>query len=158
MTVIDMGGNIDRLGLWSAPRDWKDWFWNPPKVGLPQPPPTKDCPGCEAMLLVRVMECPHCGHKFEAKEKEMADGELVKILPLVGRKVSTLNPADLHRLEMQKMIKPTFAWRVARTNGDLYLKEYAKISGKKSGWVYYQQNNGVGYTDYTINMNFKAKK
>lgn len=157
MTVIDMGGNVDELGLWSDHRDWVDIFWNPPKAGNPQPAPVKECPECESMIPANTMMCPFCEHAFPAPIcKDLAEGELIEIKALIGRKVSSLLPQELYRLERQKMIKPTFAWRVARTWGDDFIKTYAKVSGKKSGWLYYQSNEGVGYTDYTINMNFNA--
>lgn len=156
MTVIDMGNNISEHGLWSDSRDWKDIFWNPPKAGSPKPAPVKECPKCESMLPAKAPICHYCNYEFPKPEApELAEGVLVEVLPLVGRKVSTLNPEELHRLERQKMIKPTFAWRVARTWGGEYLAKYAKISGKKGGWLYYQENQSIGFTDYTINMNFK---
>ena len=157
MTVIDMGGNVDEFGLWSDHRDWKDIFWNPPKKGNPQPAPVKDCPECEAILSVRVVECPYCNFKFPRQQsKDLMTGELVEVKPLIGRKVSTLTAGELHILEKHGKIKATYAWRVARTMGDDYLKTYAKISGKKRGWLYYQSSKGKGFTDYTINHTFNA--
>ena len=158
MTVIDMGGNIDFLGRWSAERDWCDIFWNPPKSGIPKPAPVKECPSCEAILPLRVMICPHCGHEFEAKEKETVEGLLVEVKPLVGRKISDMTVSDLIQLEHAKMLKPTFVWRILRTNGYNWLAEYANKTGKKKGWVYYQESGGKGYTDYTINENMRAKR
>jgi superfamily II DNA or RNA helicase len=156
MTVLDLGSNIKRFGLWSEERSWTDYFKNPPKAGNPQPAPVKECPSCEAIIPARATDCNYCGYKFPIQEKELAYGELVEVLPLMGKKVSSLSAEELHRLEKQKMIKPSFAWRVARTKGSDFLKTYASISKKNSGWLYYQANQGVGFTDYTINRNFKA--
>jgi len=34
--------------------------------------PTKTCPSCEAEVPIAVMECPICGHAFEARGREVA--------------------------------------------------------------------------------------
>lgn len=157
MTVIDLGGNITEHGLWSHNRDWKDYFWNPPKIGNPQPAPIKECPSCESILAARSRVCKFCGYKFpEPKPTKKLEGELVEVKPLIGKKISSLTPNELYILEKQKMIKPAFAWRVARSWGGDYLKRYASVSGKKPGWMFYQKNQSTGFTDYTINLNFKA--
>jgi hypothetical protein len=157
MTVVDMGGNIDELGQWSEQRNWTDMFWNPPKKGAPQPAPVKDCPECGSILSVRVTNCIYCNYEFpKPQHKDMPIGELVEVKKLYGRKVSALTAEDLYKLEKLKKIKPSFAWRVARTFGGDYIKNYARISGKRSGWLYHQSKLDKGFTDYTINHKFNA--
>lgn len=158
MTVIDMGGNIDTLGMWSAPRNWSDYFWNPPKAGNPEPPPQKECPECGCMIGISVMECPSCGYEFETQPKETKDGILVEVKPIIGKKVSSLTLYELIQLERAKMIKSKFVWRVIRSTSEQWLQEYAKLTGKKRGWIYYQSKEGIGYTDYTITENMRAKR
>lgn len=64
-TIIDLGGNCATHGLWSAPRDWTDIFYNPKKLGNGAAP-VKECPECEALLHTAVMLCP-CGYEFPVK-------------------------------------------------------------------------------------------
>jgi superfamily II DNA or RNA helicase len=47
-TIIDLGGNCETHGLWSAHRNWSNIFHNPKKPGNGVAP-VKSCPECDAL-------------------------------------------------------------------------------------------------------------
>lgn len=152
-TTIDMGGNIHAFGRWADLSEWTKVFRDPPKRGVSQPPPVKECPKCEAINRASAMTCEVCGFDFPEPERKESEGVLVPLDEITGRKVSELSPAELLSLERQKKLKPTFVWRVCRTHGIEFLKQYASLSSKKQGWVFYQTKNYMertGFHDYTI--------
>lgn len=159
-TTIDMGGNIHAFGRWADISEWTKVFKNPPKRGPGQPPLVKECPKCEAMNRASAAVCEVCGFEFPEPERKEAEGVLVPLDEITGRKVSDLNPAELLSLERQKKLKPTFVWRVCRTHGIEFLKQYAELSNKKAGWVFYQSKHYMdrtGYHDYTIRETMRVK-
>lgn len=156
--LIDMGTNIDRLGRWDDGRDWKDWFFKPPKPGQATPAPVKECPECEAILPARVMECNFCGYVYPVTEREteLAEGVLVEVVKpapseLVGRKIGDLSVDELYVLYKSERYKKGFVMRVLRSKGEGALKRFAQLARFKSGWAYYQSKNGeTQFTNLTI--------
>jgi superfamily II DNA or RNA helicase len=156
--LIDMGTNIDRLGLWDEARDWKKWFNNPPKPGQSQPAPVKECPKCEAILPARATECEYCHHVFEVKSapEKAVEGELVEVRKpapseLIGKKLSELSVPELLLLYRSGRYKKGLIMRVLRSRGESDMYDFARIAGFKRGWAYYQAKNGeTTYTNITI--------
>jgi superfamily II DNA or RNA helicase len=155
MIVIDMGGNAKRIGLWSDSKDWVDLFWNPPKAGNPAPAPTKDCPKCEALIHMRVMVCPHCGHVFESKVKKFVEGVLVELKSIENKKISDCTVNDLIDLKNTGLYSHGYICRVIRSNKnasanlyEYYKKEINK--GNAEYWVRYQLKMDKGYSDFTL--------
>lgn len=72
-TIIDLGQNAITHGDWHDSRNWKNIFFNPPKVGKPGVAPVKNCPQCDAILPARVRECKYCGYVFPPIEIEEAE-------------------------------------------------------------------------------------
>jgi superfamily II DNA or RNA helicase len=118
-TIIDMGSNVFKHGLWEQDRDFP--LMIPIKKKGEQPAPVKNCPQCEAILHASAMECQYCKVLIPRKEKELLQGELTK----VEAKESQYIPAHLR--------KP---W-ASMTNDEL--EEYRKLKGWKKGWVHYQK-------------------
>lgn len=154
MTVLDLGSNIDRLGMWSADRDWTDYFWNPPKVGNPQPAPVKECPNCESILPARVMVCNFCGYEYpEPEGKDLAEGELVEVVnttEFVGRRVSQLDEYQLSQAQKHYKWSLGFVTRVLRSKGDKSVAIFAKIRGYSAGWVWRNKQGAVNFYDFVL--------
>lgn len=157
--LIDMGTNIDRLGLWDEARDWKKWFFDPPKPGQSQPAPVKECPECESLIPARTMQCPYCLYEFPISEKsqnEQIEGKLVEVVKpapsdLIGRKIAELNTDELYLLYKSERYKKGFIMRVLRSKGEGALSYFARLAGFKKGWAYYQSRNGeTTFTNITI--------
>jgi superfamily II DNA or RNA helicase len=85
---VDAGGNSDRFGMWSQPRDWERIFFKGLKKPKKKREPLdeiKECSNCGFLKAKHEIECPECGHVEEPKEKkEIAQKEqtteLVKII------------------------------------------------------------------------------
>ena len=60
--LLDFGGNFQRLGRIDHKREAEICPVEP------EPPPTKECPECGAILLTFVQICPECGYEFEVGE------------------------------------------------------------------------------------------
>jgi superfamily II DNA or RNA helicase len=75
--VIDLGGNIRRLGMWDQPRKW-ELIQPKDAEGLA---PIKECPECCRVLHTSLMVCK-CGYKFPPPKKKKPEGEIELILPI----------------------------------------------------------------------------
>jgi superfamily II DNA or RNA helicase len=157
-TVIDLGGNITRHGLWDAKRDWKEIFYNPAKAS-DQPAPVKECPSCEAMVFASAPVCPYCSHQFPSEreqEIETVNGYLrqvgTSVQEIDGKRIGDLSIEELYALEISGKYKPSYIARVARTQGESFLAEYARIKGYSNGWIYYQKTMDKGFTNYRIRI------
>ncbi len=76
--VLDQAGNVKRFGFVEDLRH----------ISLTEGRETgrgeisvKDCLGCEALLHISVMQCPHCGYEFPAPEKVALTQKLERLLP-----------------------------------------------------------------------------
>lgn len=93
--IIDLGGNVDRLGDWSHNHDWEDIFLSAKQKindgeGIA---PIKTCPECFFIMPIQTMECPECGHEYIKEIEE--DTEEVK-LKLVADNFS--KKVNLHKI------------------------------------------------------------
>lgn len=76
---IDGGGNVDRFGLWSSPRDWEKIFFKglkPPKIKSEVLENPKFCKNCDFIMARGDTICPNCGHEEEIKER--VEKEIIK--------------------------------------------------------------------------------
>jgi len=142
-TVIDMGKNHDRFGLWMQNRQWT---LEPPKkkkkgIGIT---PVRECKSCGAMLPTTQRICNFCGYEMTDKEKKLLQGQLVEVkapeIPkvnpeVVGKKISELSIKELIELEATKRVKAQYVWRVLRAKGETALIEYAASKGYKNAWI-----------------------
>lgn len=157
-TIIDLGGNINRHGLWDAERDWKQIFYNPESAS-DRPAPHRECPSCEALVFASASSCHHCGHIFptpEEQEKQIVSGYLTEIGSSIhnvsGRRISELSIEELYALELSGRFKPSYVARVARSRSDEDLVAYARLKGYRNGWVHYQMGMAKGYNNYKVNV------
>lgn len=100
--ILDLGGNAERLGDWSASVNWVDVFRNG-KVnekgdGIA---PVKTCPSCYYLMPIQQMICPDCGHVFAVAgiEEEVEDVKL-KLF------ASTVNVHKISRFVNKRGWKP----------------------------------------------------
>lgn len=112
--VLDFGTNISRLGFWHADRKWK--LRHKHKRGIA---PTKDCPGCGAVLPASATICKYCGHEFKSEEEEETpEIKILKKIPYRQIKIKSKN---------------------AGREGDFEtLEQIAKAKGYKHGWILWQ--------------------
>jgi len=160
MTVIDMGENVERIGFWSDSKDWTDIFWNPPKKGNPKPPPMKNCPKCDGMMHVRVMQCNYCGHVFKSKERELYEGVLVEVKSTVNKKLYDLTVQELIKLEEQGVFSSEYVARILRSrhNGYYDLVSYAHMTNKKQGFITLQMKLPKGVRNIEITAEYIQEK
>lgn len=155
-TLIDMGNNWQRLGLWEEERDWHEWFFNPDKpskkAGVA---PVKNCPECDAIIGASAKKCLYCEYEFPEKEKELQEAEFIQV---VASQVQVL-PENLNKHKWQMTVQELIDRAEFGSNGVPYkkgwilhelkqrgkeaLKEYAQIMGYKSSWVYVQMKEKV---------------
>lgn len=153
--VLDYGGNATRHGLWNFEHDWeKKWTGKERKKKKDGIAPVKECPKCFLLVSAKTMECPECGHKWIAKEKEFADGELVELTDeynlIRGKKISQLTPAELV-LYRKVTNKKAYTLRIAKAKGIDYLREFGKLAGYNPYFINYQNiDEDLSFFDITI--------
>jgi superfamily II DNA or RNA helicase len=160
LTVIDLGENCERIGLWSDSKDWTDLFWNPPKKGIPQPAPTKECPKCQSLLPVQVMQCRYCGNQFKSKERELAEGVLIEVKSAVNKKMYDLTVDEMIKLVKSKVLSEHYVARVLRSKrGGYYdLIEYSQKMNKSQGFITYNMSAPKGAKNTVITAEFIQEK
>ncbi len=149
-TILDMGGNVFRLGFWEQDRVYSLEHKYKETAGVA---PVKECdetkkdekdrPGCGAIVHASVMTCPYCAFIFPKTEKKTVKAEFalilnktVSILPdhLKGDQ-SRMSLAELEEIRVLK--KYSIGWlvnQVARRK-DITLDELAAFKGYKRNWV-----------------------
>lgn len=63
--LVDGGGNIERFGEWSSPRDWKAIFFGGTggeRAKKLNAMDIHDCPECGALYPKQESQCPECGY------------------------------------------------------------------------------------------------
>lgn len=79
-SVLDLGGNWERHGLFDDEREWSLWHKTSEGGGVA---PTKLCPvmhgGCDRLIPTVSKKCPFCGYIFPT-EKEIYEIELDEII------------------------------------------------------------------------------
>jgi superfamily II DNA or RNA helicase len=75
-TLIDMGANCYKHGLWD---DSRTWSLVKPRRSSSGVAPVKLCEGCEAMNHASARECKECGKPFDIKKKALKKAEFVEV-------------------------------------------------------------------------------
>lgn len=155
-TILDLGGNIDRHGMWHLKRDWTDIYNNPPKPGE-SPAPMKSCPKCDAILFGGASKCQFCGYAFPSpaeQERQKVIGYLEKVghEDVIGKNMNQLSVTELIALEKSGKYKPSYVWRILRTRGGEELQKYAKIKDYAPGWIHHQSKMGTGFKNYKVKV------
>ncbi len=150
-TLIDMGGNWSRLGLWEMERDWFSLFHNPPKKRDSEgAAPVKSCPKCEAILPAVAKICNYCEYEFPKKDLEVLPADFVQVNAIN----KPWTEQSIQELAITQEIKKyKFGWIMrqiyerSRNENELRenLSQYAKIKGYKKGWVNYQLSKPLSY-------------
>ena len=154
--LIDMGGNVFKLGFWEQERDYslthvrKDTIDAAPvkeclEDTIDQPTTSKPPQfGCGAIIHASAPKCKFCGYEFPKKKSEPKEAEFIQLenyqfLPteLVGRSWGTMSIEELEDVRRIKGYKQGWIIRQILLNKDLDLLEYAKMKGYKSpkAWV-----------------------
>jgi superfamily II DNA or RNA helicase len=138
-TVLDYGGNASRHGLWNFEHDWATmWMNGPDKKKKEGVAPVKECPKCFLLVAARATICPECGHTWEQREIEMAEGELIDITEeynsIRGKMIADLTPNEL-AIYARNTNKKAFAIRVAKGLGREYLTHFATAMKYHPYWV-----------------------
>ena len=81
---IDGGGNVERFGLWSTPRDWEKIFFHglkKPKAKKELLDQVKECKKCGFIMPKSENICEECGHdnffELEIEEKELITSDKI---------------------------------------------------------------------------------
>ena len=158
-TVLDYGGNAERLGMWNYNFDWENMWDKSKRKSKKEASPVKSCPDCGYMGPPSMKTCPICKHVFEKSDQEVEEEKKNTILVeltkdynnLRGRKISTLSPEELAKYK-RFTNKSAFAARVAKSHGLDFLKIYAKYCGYNSGWAFINdpQDKIIEFTNITI--------
>lgn len=126
-TIIDMGRNFLRHGLYGERVNWEALFHNP-NLGT-NPKDTRkliECPKCGAIVKASVPQCAYCGNERTPPEVEKSIQEFMNTEEVREYKLSQL-PPHLR----------------GRRFGDMShaeLTQYAKVMGYKPSWVWVVQN------------------
>jgi len=129
--VIDLGGNVERLGKWSDERDWEGlYYYSEEKKSGDGVPSIRQCHECEAIIAANCIYCSECG----AEKKYTGGGfGIPKIngkipLPNVDNIIKHCEDNDLDILECRKYIYDYFARMFLETPKEVFNK--AKASGE----------------------------
>ncbi len=158
--VIDLGGNVNRLGRWSDNINWNDIFWNGLKKAKKKNPVLIQCQKCDYNWIGESKEpCPDCGHINITQESILLGGEkeseteltdkkttIISVVPIPnGKKIAefvrrtTDNKNDYYNILIEKYVD---LWKLNRVPHEIYFQR------KKSGYLehkimsYLRQNYG----------------
>lgn len=150
---LDYGENWSQHGLWWDDRPWKTMWKEVKKASDDGIAPVVLCEECDSIHSASQRVCPFCGYErpIKIKESEITEAEDITspYLPLIGKKISSLTPKELSVYAKIKS-KQALCARVARTQGDVYLKDFATFMNYKHSWVARQENLGKEFTDFTL--------
>jgi superfamily II DNA or RNA helicase len=149
--LLDMGGNVYKLGFWEQERVWNLSHKTNDKAGVA---PVKECPeerfdenlknGCGCIIPAPAPTCKYCGFVFPKEEKKFAEGEFIEVqnynlLPpeIVGQAWGALSLEQLEQVRTIKGYKLGWIIKQIAINKDLTLLEYAKFRDFKAPamWV-----------------------
>ena len=89
--VIDVAGNLPRLGLLE---DQGDWILQPPIKKEKGDAPVRFCPQCGAQVPAQSRVCERCGYEFPAKEKQEKAIDVSALEQIVASKRLTRQNKD----------------------------------------------------------------
>jgi hypothetical protein len=153
--LIDMGGNVFRLGFWEHEREFKLTHRTKDKL---EAAPVKECPedkrdknnssGCGALIPASQMICKLCGYIFEVKKTGLAEGEFLPLeyqgsLPpeLVGKAWGSMTLEELETSRISREYQLGWIVRQILLRKDLKLIDYAIMREFKNPekWVQHQE-------------------
>lgn len=103
---IDGGGNVERFGLWSSPRDWEKIFFKglkPPKAKKEVLDQTKECRSCGFYMAKSENICENCGYDNYIEPLTEDVKELITNDKVIAKAVKPIYP------DASKIIKYTIA-------------------------------------------------
>lgn len=137
-TVLDFGGNNERLGGYDIPRNWSLWHEEskrgngvPPlkecglsAKGQPIPSSNEVKKGCKRLIMASVNICPFCGFRYpkkgSAEEVELSlaaitddDGVSLRVKP-----IKKMNWEELEMYRKIKKHKMSWLWRQLWQRGE----------------------------------------
>lgn len=161
--IIDMGGNVFRLGFWEQEREYclthktkdtidaapvrvclEETYDIPPLDRFTGEPIREPKLGCGAIVHASALVCKYCGYIFERKKIEPKDVEFIQLenyqfLPpeLVGKSWGSMTIEELETVREKNGYKLGWIVNQILINKDLELIEYARFKEFKSGaaWV-----------------------
>jgi superfamily II DNA or RNA helicase len=112
---VDGGGNIERFGELSTPRDWRKIFFNgygKEKAKKQNAMDIHDCPACGALYPKSEPECPECGYiipipKAKSHEQEESN-EVMKPI----RAVPPPNSEKIYQYALKNGGDLNIAWQI----------------------------------------------
>jgi superfamily II DNA or RNA helicase len=138
-TILDFGNNVKEHGFWEDNRGWslkKKRKRQSAGVGA-----AKNCKGCDALIPIAVMVCPHCGFEYESKPKETAETVTLRLMTkaqgMEMAKTSTIYQKA--QLAKAKVISPFWVLHNQCKSKDEAL-EFIAYMGYKPGWVHYNKS------------------
>lgn len=149
--LLDMGGNVYKLGFWEQERIWSLTHKTTDKEGIA---PVKECPedkydergfqGCGCIIPAPAPKCKYCGYIFAKEEKKFLEGEFIQVenyqlLPpeLVNKAWGDLDLEQLEKVREIKGYKQGWIIRQIAMNSKLNLLDYAKFKNYNypDAWV-----------------------
>lgn len=148
--IIDMGGNVFRLGFWEQPREYSLTHEYKTKT---MDAPVKECDpikedqnnnyGCGAIVHLSASVCPECGFIFPKQKQKLIVAEFTKIdnkdaeLPeeIRNKKYNEMTIAELEQVRAAR--KYNIGWLIHKVANrpDLTLEELREFKGYKKNWV-----------------------
>jgi len=143
--VLDLGGNVFRLGFWETEREFS---LDHKTKKTEDAAPLKECPNCAALLHLSAMKCKNCGHVFEKIEKPLVESEFVPLvnqsesLPenLRGKNLSEMTVVELEQYREFKKYKIGWIVRQITERNDITLQQFADLKGYKQSWIMVQNS------------------
>lgn len=149
--ILDMGGNLYRMGFWEQKREWNLTHKKRETAGVA---PVKECKedepdinnkyGCGAMLHASAPTCKFCGYVFPKPEPKLLESEFIQVenyqlLPpeLIGKSWGVMTIAELESVRVAKKYKAGWIIRQISMNQNLHLIDYAIYKEYKNpvAWV-----------------------
>jgi superfamily II DNA or RNA helicase len=138
-TILDFGNNVKEHGFWEDNRGWslkKKRKRQSAGVGA-----AKNCKGCDALIPIAVMVCPHCGFEYESKSKETAETVTLRLMTkaqgMEMAKTSTIYQKA--QLAKAKVISPFWVLH-NQCKSKAEALEFIAYMGYKPGWVHYNKS------------------
>ena len=138
-TILDFGNNVRSHGLWEENDDWsikkKSKRQSAGVAGV------KNCKGCDALIPVAIMKCPHCGFQHESKPKEIGETVTLQLLTKAqGMEIAkTSTMYQKAQLAKAKVIKPYWVLHTQCKTKEEAL-EFIRYMGWKAGWAHYNKD------------------
>lgn len=149
--LLDMGGNVYKLGFWEQERVWKLDHKKTDKLGIA---PVKECPedktdergkrGCGCIIAAPAPTCKYCDFVFPKEERSFQEGEFIQVenynlLPpeLIGTAWGDMSLEQLERVREIKGYKQGWIIRQIAISVSLNLRDYAVLKNYKNpeAWV-----------------------